>query len=205
MQQFTIRENGNFSDSAVLSSIEDMRDDVPDLSAPAVEAHMMLFRTYGAYLSALSSRLEDIGLSHARFNMLRWLHHANDNRLTMSELGAHLEASVPNVIRMVQALESEGWVRRVPSESDRRVMFVELTPEGQRRFRTVLPPVIRLWEEVQSGLSTEEQQMLSHLLAKLRVSLFSRYIGKDLVAYRIEARKRRESERSKAPELSPPK
>jgi hypothetical protein len=84
-------------------------------------------------------------------------------------------------------------------------MFVELTPEGQRRFRTVLPPVIRLWEEVQSGLSTEEQQMLSHLLAKLRVSLFSRYIGKDLVAYRIAARKRREAERSKAPELSPPK
>lgn len=203
MHQFTIRESGNLSDSAVLSSIADMREDVPDLNETAVEAHMMLFRTYAAYLSALSSRLEDIGLSHSRFNMLRWLHHAEGNRLTMSELGAHLEASVPNVIRMVQALEAESWVRRVPSESDRRVMYVELTQEGQSRFREALPNVIRLWEEVQSGLNTDEQEMLSHLLSKLRLSLFSRYIGKDLVAYRIAAKKRRE--RNGEQDLSPPK
>jgi DNA-binding MarR family transcriptional regulator len=191
MQQFTILDDGRLSDSSVLSSIEDLREDVPHLDEIAVESHMMLFKTYAAYFTAVSSRYEELGLSHARFNMLRWLHHAKDHRLTMTELGAHLEASVPNVIRMVQALENDGWVVRVPSEADRRVMFVELTGEGHARFRALLPQAIAIWEEVQSGLSSDEQAMLSHILAKLRVSLFSRYIGRDLVAYRIEAKRRK--------------
>jgi MarR family transcriptional regulator, 2-MHQ and catechol-resistance regulon repressor len=191
MQQFTILDDGRLSDSSVLSSIEDLREDVPGLDEIAVESHMMLFKTYAAYFTAVSSRYEELGLSHARFNMLRWLHHAADHRLSMTELGAHLEASVPNVIRMVQALENDGWVRRVPGEADRRVMFVELTSEGHARFRALLPQAIAIWEEVQSGLSSDEQAILSHILAKLRVSLFSRYIGRDLVAYRIEAKRRK--------------
>jgi hypothetical protein len=41
-------------------------------------------------------------------------------------------------------------------------------------------------------MSHEEMEMLSHLLAKLRVSLLSRYLGSDdLLSYRIEARRRR--------------
>ena len=189
MQQFTILENGKISDSAVLKSIEGLREDVPGLDPVAVEGHMMLFRAYAAYFTTVSTMYEELGLSHARFNMLRWLHHAEEHRLTMTELGAALEASVPNVIRMVQGLEAEGWVRRVPSEQDRRVMYVELTDDGQQRFRKLLPQAIDIWERLQQGLTSEEQAILSHLLAKLRMSLLSRYIGRDLLTYRIEHRK----------------
>jgi len=192
MQEFTILENGRLSDAVVLRTMEMMRDEVPGLDETSVEAHMTLFRAYGVFFTAVASRYEDLGLSHSRFNMLRWLYHAEDSRLTMTELGARLEASVPNVIRMVQALESEGWVRRVEGTEDRRVRFVELTEEGRARFSMVLPKALQIWEEIWSGLSKEEMEMLSHLLAKLRVSLLSRYIGgDDLLSYRLEARRSR--------------
>ena len=169
MQQVTILENGKLSDSVVLNSIESLRKDVPDLDATAVESHMTLFRAYAVYFDALSSRYEDLGLSHARFNMIRWLYHAQDNRLSMTELGAYLEASVPNVIRMVEGLQNDAWVCRVESQTDRRVTYVQLTPEGLSRFRDLLPRALEIWEEVQSGLSGDEQAMLSHLLTKLRM------------------------------------
>lgn len=191
MQQFTILENGKISDSAVLAAIEDLKQDVSDMNETAVETHMMLFRAYAAYFTTSSTMYEELGLSHARFNMLRWLHHAEGNRLTITELGASLEASVPNVIRMVQALENEGWVRRIQSESDRRVVYVQLTEDGHDRFRKLLPRAIGIWEELQLGLTSEEQALLSHLLAKLRLNLLSRYIGRDLLTYRIEHRKRK--------------
>ena len=191
MQQFTILESGKISDTAVLDSIEALREDVPGIDDTAVEAHMMLFRAYAAYFTTVSTMYEELGLSHARFNMLRWLYHAKNHRLTMTELGASLEASVPNVIRMVQGLETDDWVRRVPSEQDRRVMFVELTKDGHDRFRRLLPQAIDVWQKLQQGLSPEEQALLSHLLSKLRMSLLSRYIGRDLLAYRIEHRKRK--------------
>lgn len=184
-------ENGKISDTAVLKSIEDLRADVPGLDDTAVEAHMMMFRAYAAYITTVSTMYEELGLSHSRFNMLRWLYHAENHRLTMTELGASLEASVPNVIRMVQGLETDDWVRRVPSEQDRRVMFVELTEAGYERFRKLLPQAVEVWERLQEGLSSEEQALLSHLLAKLRMSLLSRYIGRDLLSYRIEHRKRK--------------
>jgi DNA-binding MarR family transcriptional regulator len=175
----------------VLLALERMREDVPDLDEYAAESHMMLYRTYAAYFTSMSERYEELGLSHARFNTLRWLYHAEDHRLTVTGLGAHLEASVPNVMRLVGALEADGWVVRLPSQSDRRVVFVELTPSGLERFRALLPRAIELWEEVQSGLSRDEQVMLSHLLTKLRMSLLSRYIGRDLVAFRLEANRRK--------------
>ncbi len=196
MQQFTILNDGRLADSVVLNAIESLKEDVPQLDENAVESHMMLFRTYAAYFTAVSERCEELGLSHARFNMLRWLHHAEGNRLSITELGAGLEASVPNVIRLVQALESDGWIRRQQSPSDRRVVYVELTEDGHKRFRALLPRYTEMWEEVQSGLSSEEQVMLSHLLAKLRMSLLSRYIGRDLLSHRIEARRKK---RQKAP------
>jgi DNA-binding MarR family transcriptional regulator len=191
VQQFTILESGKISDASVLKSLEDLRVDVPGLDDTAVEAHMMMFRAYAAYFTTISTMYEELGLSHARFNMLRWLHHAEGHRLSMTELGAALEASIPNVIRMVQGLESDGWVRRVPSEIDRRVMFVELTSDGHSRFRKLLPQAVDMWQEAQKGLSTEEQTLLSHLLAKLRLNLLSRFIGRDLLSYRIEHRRRK--------------
>jgi MarR family 2-MHQ and catechol resistance regulon transcriptional repressor len=193
VQQFTILDNGKISDTAVLNSIEALREDVPDIDETAVEAHMMLFRAYAAYFTTVSTMYEELGLSHARFNMLRWLYHAKEHRLSMTELGASLEASIPNVIRMVQGLETDDWVRRVPSEQDRRVMYVELTKDGLERFKRLLPQAIDVWQKVQQGLSSEEQALLSHLLSKLRMSLLSRYIGRDLLAYRIERRKRKSS------------
>ena len=191
VQNFMVLGTGQISDASVLDSIEDLRKDVPDLDETAVEAHMMMFKAYAAYFTMASTMYERLGLSHSRFNMLRWLHHAKDRRLTMTELGASLEASIPNVIRMVQALETDGWVRRSQSETDRRVMYVEMTDDGFERFRRLLPQAVDIWEELQEGLSGEEQALLSHLLSKLRFSLLTRFIGQDLLSYRIEARRRR--------------
>ena len=151
MQNFTVLNNGKISDAAVLDSIKDLEKDVPGLDTTAVEAHMMLFRTYAAYFTMASTKYEQLGLSHSRFNMLRWLHHSPDHRLSMTELGASLEASIPNVIRMVQALEAEGWIRRIQSETDRRVMYVELTEDGAERFRALLPQAIDIWQELHAG------------------------------------------------------
>jgi DNA-binding MarR family transcriptional regulator len=200
----TIRENGKLSDSVVLSSIESLRKDVADLDETAVESHMMLFRAYAVYFDALSTRYEDLGLSHARFNMIRWLYHARDNRLRMTELGAYLEASVPNVIRMVEGLQNDDWVCRVESETDRRVTYVQLTEAGLSRLRAMLPRALDIWEEMQAGLSNEEQAMLGHLLTKLRVSLLSRYMGTgDLMSFRLEKRNRKRAARATRPTPSP--
>jgi DNA-binding MarR family transcriptional regulator len=196
VQQFSISETSKLSDVAVLKTIAHLREDAPDLDEAAVESHMSLFRAYAIYFEAMSKRYEELGLSYARFNVLRWLYQEETHRLNMSELGARLEASVPNIMRMVVALEEGDWVRRLPSEADRRVTFVELTEDGLARFKSLIPEAIEIWEDLQAGLNTAEQLLLSHLLTKVRMSLLSRYVkGPDLVAYRLENKRRNRKRR----------
>jgi hypothetical protein len=70
-------------------------------------------------------------------------------------------------------------VRRCGREDDRRVVLVQLTEQGKADFAAILPRAAAIWSDVWSGLSLGEKETLSHVLAKLRLSLLSRYIGDD--------------------------
>ena len=151
MQEFLITEGSKLSDVVVLKTIEHMRRDVPHLDEAAVESHMSLFRAYNVYFDAMSKRYEDLGVSFARFNILRWLYQEDNHRLSMTDLGARIEASVPNILRLVHALEETKWVCRTQSESDRRVTYVELTENGFERFRALLPGAIAIGKSCSSA------------------------------------------------------
>ena len=50
----------------------------------------------------------------------------------MSELGKFLLVSKPNITFLVDHLVEDGLVKRVPDESDRRVIYVHLTDKGKQ-------------------------------------------------------------------------
>jgi DNA-binding MarR family transcriptional regulator len=54
-----------------------------------------------------------------------------ERRLTLSQLAAAERVQPPTVTRVVDMLEQKGLATRVASEQDRRVAFVEATPEGR--------------------------------------------------------------------------
>ena len=53
-------------------------------------------------------------------------------RSPMSELGKFLLVSKPNITFLVDRLVEDGLVKRVPDESDRRVIYVHLTDKGKQ-------------------------------------------------------------------------
>jgi DNA-binding MarR family transcriptional regulator len=175
MREFAVAADGHMTDRTVQTVIEHCRKEVPTADEPAIEAHMTLARPQRlrrhAYPGLQRSAFD------TRFNMLRWLYHSPGNKRSITELGAYLDASAPNVTRMVKALEEAKWVRRVSSPGDRRVVLVELTEKGKEDFAAIMPRALDIWSEVWSGLSLQEKATLSHVLAKLRLSLLSRYIG----------------------------
>jgi len=177
MQEFAVAADGRMTDRTVQTVIEQCRKEVPGADELAIEAHMTLWRAHNVYAATLTQAYEEIGLSIPRFNMLRWLYHSPGNKRSITELGAYLDASAPNVTRMVKALEEAKWVRRVSSPGDRRVVLVELTDKGKEDFAAIMPRALDIWSEVWSGLSLQEKATLSHVLAKLRLSLLTRYIG----------------------------
>ncbi len=93
-----------------------------------MEAHAHLTRTLGAELEA------SCGLPLTWFDVLVNLAGAEEHRLTMSQLGSSVLLTSGGVTRLVDRMEEGGLVARSHCPSDRRAVWVVLTPEGSRRL-----------------------------------------------------------------------
>ena len=71
-----------------------------------------------------------------RFDVMAALYRRQSG-ITMSELSRMLLVSNGNATAVVDRLEADGLVKRTQSQTDRRTVFVALTPEGLTRFETL--------------------------------------------------------------------
>lgn len=82
------------------------------------------------------------GHSRARWQTLSALSFSEGNVGTL-ELARRLAVRWPTLIRVLNELEAEGLIRRLPDPDDRRARFIAITPEGRRvmaRVRDILDP-----------------------------------------------------------------
>ena len=85
----------------------------------------------------------------------------------MADLADELTVTPRNVTALVDGLEGEGLVRRVPHSTDRRITLVELTCSPDRvaaQFQTYQASIERLFDV----LTVDDQRTLLRLLATLR-------------------------------------
>jgi MarR family transcriptional regulator for hemolysin len=97
-------------------------------------------------------------LSHAR------RYHGVSQRQLAEQLG--IEG--PTLVRHVDRLAEEGFVRRVRHARDRRVSLVELTPEGQAHLDRITATADALDSELRRLFSDEEVATLYTLLNRIR-------------------------------------
>lgn len=79
-----------------------------------------------------------------------------DTPMKMSDLSDLLLVSNGNATTVVDRLEREGRARRVASETDRRVVLVELTPMGRQWFQKIAAAHEQEVNRIFSNLGEEE-------------------------------------------------
>lgn len=105
-----------------------------------------------------------------RFDLMAQLERHPDG-LRMSEVSKRLMVSCGNVTGITDQLEREGLVIRTLDRSDRRALTVKLTEIGLKRFREMAAQHEQWIVELFRGLSSEEKQLMFHLLQKLKAHL----------------------------------
>src|ERR1700712_440973 len=80
---------------------------------------------------ALNIMLADHNLSDATAAPLITLLRTGD-RIPQGVLAERVGVEGPTLVRVLDGLESDGLICRVPDESDRRIKLVELTAEGTK-------------------------------------------------------------------------
>ncbi len=87
---------------------------------------------------------------------------------TASDLCRTLSHDNGAVTRMVDLLESRGFVERERSQEDRRVVKLRATDAGVAKLAELTPPLIQNLNEALEPLSVEEFAELNRLLLKLK-------------------------------------
>jgi len=77
------------------------------------------------------------------------------------ELARRLHVTPGTLVPLVDRLEEQGYLRRVPDQDDRRLTWLELTPKTDRLFR-------RLWGMGAARIATAIGQLVPRDRAELR-------------------------------------
>jgi DNA-binding MarR family transcriptional regulator len=114
--------------------------------------------------SSLPTLAADLELSPAQCHVLHLIE--PDRPIPMGQLAETLACDASNVTGLVDRLESRGLVRRRPSETDRRVKVLYLTPTGSK-LRALLLDRMTAPPATLERLSPREQRELVRILTRL--------------------------------------
>jgi MarR family transcriptional regulator, organic hydroperoxide resistance regulator len=130
------------------------------ISASDREVCLMIIEFAKRIDDHLRSHLNGFNLTASQAVALREL----GSPLTMRELAGRMSCEASNVTFIVDRLEQNGLVERIPHPDDRRAKRVRLTPDG-KSLRTKLMRQLTK-DSPLDPLSVEDRQQLQGLLAK---------------------------------------
>src|SRR5262252_8241161 len=117
-----------------------------------------LLRLTNALRRRHDARFADYELSGPRMRLLGAM--ADEQRLRMGDLAARLGLTARTITTLVDALERERLVARLPDPTDRRATLLELTTTGRGYLERVHAVQQELAEQFLAPLSAAERRQL---------------------------------------------
>ena len=136
--------------------------------ARPMEAITSIMRAQQILLARLNELLGPLGLTFPRYEALMLLSFTRAGTLPLGKVGERLQVHRTSVTNIIDKLEADGLVRRVPHEADRRTTLAEITEAG----REVAERATELLNADAFGLAAlaeDEQERLTELLRTLRL------------------------------------
>jgi DNA-binding MarR family transcriptional regulator len=126
-----------------------------------------IMRVHQIFLARVDEVLDPFDLTFARFEALRLLAFTRRGRLPLGKIGERLQVHPASVTNVIDRLEADGLVLRVPHPTDGRTTLAAITPRGRRLVATATDALnTKVFE--QTGLSSAQLDAVVRTLAELR-------------------------------------
>lgn len=127
-----------------------------------------------ADVARLNGRLFDrhakrIGLTRAQSRVLAYLTWKGE--MNQARLAEWLEIAPISLTRLLDRMESYGWIERVANDDDRRAFMIRLTDKSREIFPQMLEVGDTVADDGLRGFTPDERDTLVRLLGRVRRNL----------------------------------
>lgn len=112
---------------------------------------------------------ECTGVSQSRLELLTLLYQVDE--ISQSDLQKKVNIDGAAITRHVKQLETKGMVSRRRKPEDNRITLVKLSNQGRERIESYKKEKERFMEEMLVNISTEERNVLLHLLSQMKKNI----------------------------------
>jgi DNA-binding MarR family transcriptional regulator len=136
--------------------------------ARAMAAVTSIMRAQQVLLARYNALLRPFGITFPRYEALMLLSFTRKGALPLGKIGERLQVHRTSVTNIIDKLEADGLVRRVPHADDRRATLAEITAAGRRVAEQATE---RLNADVFgiAALEGREHDALTEILRELRL------------------------------------
>jgi DNA-binding MarR family transcriptional regulator len=156
-------------------------EELPGSDADAIEVLLALLRSVRVHRTAVTRQLESLdleaGITGARYTLLMTLYFSRENLLAQNEISRELNVSRTNITNLIDGLERDGLVERMPNPSDRRVSYAQLTDRGRDLCVRLMPTMAQLMEDATRDFSHEEKAQLKAFLYRVQRNIVATHPG----------------------------
>jgi DNA-binding MarR family transcriptional regulator len=133
------------------------------------EALLAVLKTADVLRRRLGAALAPHSITAQQYNVLRVVRGAGPAGIPTLSIGERLIETTPGLTRLVERLETKGWLVRRQSAADRRQVLCRLTPAGAKLLAR-LDPVMNEARGFTGALGTPEAARLIALLEQVRAN-----------------------------------
>ena len=141
-----------------------MKDDSTQAIRQAVRLYIVLTRTYKTLLDMDLRNIRSYGLNATEFGVLEFLYNKGPHPL--QQIGDHILITSGTITYVVDKLENKGLIIRRPCDKDRRIIYAEITEDGQNKMSEILPNHYSALAEALKSLNPVEKEQTIELLKK---------------------------------------
>lgn len=133
---------------------------------PKIKALMSMIRTSQYIQDRLKSDLSVYHLNFTEYMVLELLFKEGDQPIQY--IGRKLLLASSSITYVIDKLEKKGYVRRVPSSTDRRVIYIQMTNQGKQIREDISPNYVSSVRYLFEDYSVEELAQLTQFLDKIK-------------------------------------
>jgi len=131
--------------------------------SPLQEAILNLLVAADSVRDLFDTTCAELGITASQYNVLRILRGIHPEGHSRCEIVRRMIERAPDVTRLIDRLEKQGFVARDRTERDRRLSISRITAAGLELLTRLEPHVHQVHKQIAERLSPDDQRELSRI------------------------------------------